>query len=967
MVDMTYIGNFTGGLKNDRLPFNINNDTFPTMVNMYSWRGRAKKKRGTTTLGRAEIQVLASNAQATITNIQLSNPCVITAANTFQPGELVEITGVVGTTEVNNNIYVVIAANPTTFTINIDATGFTAYTSGGTATIYTGTNSWINPAVALIAGAVNLKTAFSLPATSSITPGSISFTVGANTYTEPATPDGTLVGAPAGSGTINYATGDLTITGGGVGPLTGSFSYFPGIPIMGLENFSTSITTSAYPYLLTFDQERAYFLHEDTTTKYFYNISYYKGTNLPFTWSGLDYQQFWTTNYSNAFWATNNVPGFHILIGTYTSGLPGTTVLFNFKVNQTTNFTNLIVGDQLWFNEWSGSTDLNGVVGKVTDVSDAANGNYKVTFTVAPTGMFTTGIVQMLTNTLPGQDGLRWLDGDPTGSLGTGTGIPNSNAFGWVNFAPPLTANSVSINNTPLDKYYLVGALIVLPYKDRLLFFSPYIQSSSRAIAGLPPIQMQDLCIWSQNGTPYYTNPVPTDETSFPQAFYVDETGYGGWLAAGISQPIVTVNNNEDVLLVSFSNRQTRFVYTGNDITPFLFYAVNSELGASATYAGVSLDRGGITIGQYGIAMTNQQSAQRIDLDIPDQVFQINANDNGAFRVNAVRDYYKEWIYFTYPVNNSTVYFPTQTFLWNYRDNTWAILYENFTAQGTYRAKQSFTWMTCPFPTWNEWQEAWNSGVGTDQFPSVVGGNPQGYVLIKGQGVGEGQSGAIQTITDTGDGLTTITSYNHCLTFANPLTEDGDYIYIQGCLGTTSINGQVGKVTKVIDEDNFTVDLPFPSGTYLGLGTFARLCQPLLQTKQFNFYWEMGRQAILGVQKYLFDRTTEGQVTVNLYLSQDNTNIWNTSGNGAVVYSQIVYTCPESLNIGLTPANTNLQMPTAAGQFQIWHRMNTSLLGDTVQIGITLSEAQMKDYTLATSEIALHAIVLTSQPGPQLA
>ena len=38
-------------------------------------------------------------------------------------------------------------------------------------------------------------------------------------------------------------------------------------------------------------------------------------------------------------------------------------------------------------------------------------------------------------------------------------------------------------------------------------------------------------------------------------------------------------------------------------------------------------------------------------------------------------------------------------------------------------------------------------------------------------------------------------------------------------------------------------------------------------------------------------------------------------------------------------------MPTAAGQFQIWHRMNTSLIGDSVQIGITLNNIQMRDLT----------------------
>jgi hypothetical protein len=186
----------------------------------------------------------------------------------------------------------------------------------------------------------------------------------------------------------------------------------------------------------------------------------------------------------------------------------------------------------------------------------------------------------------------------------------------------------------------------------------------------------------------------------------------------------------------------------------------------------------------------------------------------------------------------------------------------------------------------------------------------------------------------------------------------------------------IGKVIQIIDINNFVIDLPFPSGTYLGLGVFAKLAQPVMQTKQFNPYWDQGRQVRLSSQKYLMDYTFNAQVTLNINLSQDPDTSWNTKENDALVYSQIMYTCPESTNIGLTPANTNLQMPTAATQDQIWHRYNTSLIGDSVQIGITLSsqetknaarDAQMYNLDFATSEITLHGIHLVVEKGPQLA
>ena len=69
-------------------------------------------------------------------------------------------------------------------------------------------------------------------------------------------------------------------------------------------------------------------------------------------------------------------------------------------------------------------------------------------------------------------------------------------------------------------------------------------------------------------------------------------------------------------------------------------------------------------------------------------------------------------------------------------------------------------------------------------------------------------------------------------------------------------------------------------------------------------------------------------------------------------------------------------MPTARSQYQIWHRFNTSLIGDSVQIGLTLSsqetapglrDAQMYSLDYATSEITLHGMHLTVQMGPHLA
>lgn len=70
---------------------------------------------------------------AAITNITQANPAVVTAANGFTAGEAVFITGVAGMTQINGNPYTNQTANGATVTLaGIDATGYSAYTGGGT-------------------------------------------------------------------------------------------------------------------------------------------------------------------------------------------------------------------------------------------------------------------------------------------------------------------------------------------------------------------------------------------------------------------------------------------------------------------------------------------------------------------------------------------------------------------------------------------------------------------------------------------------------------------------------------------------------------------------------------------------------------------------------------------------------------------------------------------------------------------
>ncbi len=74
---------------------------------------------------------------AVITNIvSIGLSTVVTANNSFRLGNPIQFTNVGGMTQINTLVGVITAVNSTTFTVNIDSSGFTAYSSGGQATLF---------------------------------------------------------------------------------------------------------------------------------------------------------------------------------------------------------------------------------------------------------------------------------------------------------------------------------------------------------------------------------------------------------------------------------------------------------------------------------------------------------------------------------------------------------------------------------------------------------------------------------------------------------------------------------------------------------------------------------------------------------------------------------------------------------------------------------------------------------------
>ena len=150
----------------------------------------------------------------------------------------------------------------------------------------------------------NLISILSLESSAQIQVGSLIITDAGPTHTFTDNGLGILVGVPSGSGTINYTTGVITITGATPGSaLTAAFNYYPNLPVMGIRTEDLS----------PINTERTIFF--DTTYSYKFTaggfVEFIPGT----TWAGSLPQAnsnfFWSTNYwvsatnLKLFWVTN--------------------------------------------------------------------------------------------------------------------------------------------------------------------------------------------------------------------------------------------------------------------------------------------------------------------------------------------------------------------------------------------------------------------------------------------------------------------------------------------------------------------------------------------------------------------------------------------------------------------------------------------------------------------------------------
>ncbi len=458
------------------------------------------------------------------------------------------------------------------------------------------------------------------------------------------------------------------------------------------------------------------------------------------------------------------------------------------------------------------------------------------------------------------------------------------NGVTWAALTPLVTATRT-----------MFQARIIIPYYSRLLAFNLWEGTTVGGAAGAS--NFFNRCRFSQLGDPTSVD-----------AWRSDQFGLGGVIDAPTNEAIISAKFYKDTLIVFFERTTWTLEYVGEYGFPFVWNRISSDLGSESTFSTVLFDDGILAVGDKAIIAATNNNIQRIDLQIPDNVYRFKNEDAAKNRVHGIRDFQKEVVYWTYPEGGIAGTFPNRVLVYNYRNNTWAIFRDNVTAFGQFTTATAIQWddpVSWDLPI--EWDTLFQV-----QFPVIGCGNQQGYIHLyqyppdiqslpdSNVNMIENESLYISGETRSATAALRINVINHNLQALEIIFITG-MIFVTTSTGTvlsTTLNNRFYEIKSVIDADNIELsfwnfasievdkyerasgdNLNFTpatgTGTYMGGGEVTLIPKLSIRTKDFNPFQEQGKQMMLSYIDFQTDATPNASVSVELLINSNSSKAAN--------------------------------------------------------------------------------------------
>ncbi len=536
----------------------------------------------------------------------------------------------------------------------------------------------------------------------------------------------------------------------------------------------------------------------------------------------------------------------------------------------------------------------------------------------------------------------------------------------WTAFTPAITATRT-----------LFQARILIPYYGRLLALNTW--------EGITDLSTDATNFFNRCR---FSGPAFGDPTA-STAWRTDLFGLGGSLDAPVDEEITGATFVKNTLVVDFEYSTWQLRYVGEYGLPFIWERVSADFGSGSTFSGVLFDNTRLNVGDVAITSGNSIGVERIDLEIPDEVFafQNEQVNNGAKRVWGIRDYVRELVFWCYPDGTSqslagtAITFPNKVLLYNYRNRTWAIFRDSVTAFGTFQLQTAgdvggaVNWNSTTV-TWDSETVTWNDPAQTSVpgIPAICKLNQQGYAHLFGTTTIDDPSLAVTGAALSG-GLLQLTIPNHNLT-------DLEIIYLTGMQFissstflpvTTSLNQVIYQVYAVIDANTIQIafwnttsnsyvvvgtntgDTTFTpvlsTSTYVGGGQITLFPRMNLITKDINLFQKNGMNSKVSRIDFLVEPQSQNtSVAVNLIANSNPSLIANPDDPG---FPEIL---PEMSITNNTDLNQN-------GMEYQWFAYYQTLASQFFRIQLTFDEPLMNQLSTHQSDFTLYAINAWTRPG----
>lgn len=500
----------------------------------------------------------------------------------------------------------------------------------------------------------------------------------------------------------------------------------------------------------------------------------------------------------------------------------------------------------------------------------------------------------------------------------------------------------------------IVTCRIILPFKDRLVLLNTV------EVLGGSNQRFVNRCRFSAIGDPTAAN-----------AFREDIPGQGGFVDAPTKEAIISAQILKDRLIVFFESSTWELVYTNNQIVPFIWQKINTELGSEATFSVIPFDKVLLTVGNVGIHACNGANVERIDEKIPDEVFDIHNEQDGPLRVYGIRDFETEMAYWTFPESDQEsdeagdeIIFPNRVLVYNYRTGSWAFNSDCITAFGYFSLQDlpdGLTWQEAT-DTWQESSGTWANEFIEPQVTRIIAGNQEGFLFfVSPDNTRNSPSMQITNMVyNSSTSSVTITAINHNIADLDVSQGTPYYIAIESAQGFTNLNGQIFEAQIVSNRNTFSIILPAPitpTGTYTGGGTLALVSNVNIISKQWNPYIDQGTNVYLAKIDFGVSKTISGQVTVDYYPSATTLSmITEGISTNAIMGNGVLETSPYDPTI----------YPLETLQDRLWHPIYFQTLGTCVQIRIYMVPSQMMSTAIAWSDFVIQGLVLYTQTSGRL-